>query len=75
MNLAPKDSVGRLFAAADLILAILSSKRGVATPLAQLPLLDEASRVTHPGLTAFTRAELLEARAMLLRLGFGRSAA
>jgi len=73
MNFAPKDSVGRLFAAADLILAILS-KRG-ATSLAQLPLLDEASRVNHPGLTAFTRAELLEARALLLRLGFGRTAA
>lgn len=74
MNITPKDSVGRLFAAADVILAILHSKHG-ATPLAQLPLFDESSRAAHAALSAFTRAELLEARAMLLRLGFGRSAA
>jgi hypothetical protein len=73
MNFAPKDSIGRLFAAADLLLAILNTKKGPAS-LVTLPL-DESARTTYPALTAFTRAELQEARAMLLRLGFGRSAA
>lgn len=72
MKIKPLDNDDRLFAAADLLLAVLNSRAGQCS-LVTLPL-DEVVRKTPAGIKPFTREEVQAARALLFRLGFGGAA-
>jgi hypothetical protein len=71
MDFNPHDDTGRLFAAADRLLAMRPSDSGGLLEPNQINALFGKART---GPFGFTRDEMLEARAMLIRLGFAPSA-
>lgn len=71
MDFQPLDETSRLFAAADRLLEMRPSEGGGLLATNQINALFGKART---GPLGFTRDEMLEARAMLIRLGFAPSA-
>ena len=71
MNEDAMQATGRLFAAADFLILVMQNRQGARLLAGQV---DEMIKKLGPIAAPFTRAELAEARAFLVRLGFARPA-